>query len=72
MSWPQYCSLKDPESLGIVDPASPLRVAWPQWIVTHFSLYAAGIEAIATGTDALLEDLLEHGFRKDFSVPRGE
>jgi hypothetical protein len=68
----QYCSLNDPDPLGTVDLASALPFAWTQWIIAHFSLYAARVEAIATGTDPLLEDLLEHGFMKGFSLPRGE
>jgi hypothetical protein len=55
-----------------VNSAGALRFAWTQRVIAHFSLYAARVEAIATGTDSLLQDLLKNGIMKGFSVPRGE
>jgi hypothetical protein len=68
----QHCSLNNPDLLGEVDPTSALRLARAKRVLAHFALDAARIQALATGTDALLENLLEHGFMEGFSVPRGE
>ncbi len=68
----QYCSLNNLDLLGVVDSANALRLTWTQRIAAHFSLYPARVEAIATGTDPLLQDLLEYSFMKGLSLPRGE
>lgn len=40
--------------------------------VAHLSLDAAEIAAVAAGHDALLKNLVEHGFMKCIPLPRGE
>ena len=55
-----------------VDPASPAPLARSQVIVAHLALHAAGIDSVATGTDALLQDFLQDGFMKGFLLLRGE
>ena len=44
----------------------------PQREVAHLALDAAGIAAIAAGDNALLKDLVEHGFMKCIPLPWGE
>src|ERR1700739_2068442 len=56
----QYCSLNNPDLLGVVNSAGALRLAWTQRVSAHFALHAARVEAIATGGDAFLEDLPEY------------
>jgi hypothetical protein len=53
---------------------SPFRRAapWAQVIVAHLALNSARVYAIAAGTDALLEDLVEDGFMKKLSCAEGE
>ena len=69
---PQYCSLNNPDLLGVVNSAGALRLAWTQRVSAHFALHAARVEAIATGVDAFLEDLPEYDVMKGLSLPRGE
>ena len=56
----------------MVDAQGSTALPWAQVIAAHFALDAAGIYAIAAGTDTLLEDLREHRFMKGFLVLRGE
>jgi len=42
----QYCSLKDLDSFGNIQVARALALAWPQFVVTHFSFDAAWIDSI--------------------------
>ncbi len=42
----QYCSLKDPDSLGDMQVARSLSSAWPQLVVTHLPFDATWIDSI--------------------------
>src|SRR3954470_7069943 len=68
----QRCSLNNPDLFGVVDPTSALRLARAKRVIAHFALHTARVETAATGTDTLLENLLEDGLMKMFSMPRGE
>ena len=68
----QYCSLNNLNTLGEIDPASALPLMWPDWIVAHFSLHAARIQAMAAGAAAFLKDFVEDRLMKNFSVLRGK
>ncbi len=49
-----------------------LTLSGTQGVVAHLALDAAGIHAVATGADTLLEDLPEDLFMKGFLLVRGE
>ena len=49
-----------------------LAVLGPKREVAHLSLDAAEIAAVAAGHDALLKNLVEHGFMKGHPLPWGE
>jgi hypothetical protein len=68
----QYCSLKNPDPLGIIETPSSLALAGPQVVVAHFSFHTTRIDPIPAGADPLLKDLVEDGFMQGFPVLRGE
>jgi hypothetical protein len=46
--------------------------AWAQWVITHLSLYATRVDAIATRNHALLQNLIQNRFMQGFPLLRGE
>ena len=57
---------------AVAPDARALATAWPQGIVTHLALDAAGIAAIAAGDNAFLKDLVENRVMKCSPLLRGE
>jgi hypothetical protein len=55
-----------------IDARLGLAVSGPKREVAHLSLDAAEIAAVAAGHDALLKNLVEHGFMKCIPLPWGE
>jgi hypothetical protein len=47
-------------------------LARPQIVIAHFPLHSAGIDAVATGYDALIQDFLEDGLMENLFMQRGE
>src|SRR5271166_382517 len=68
----QYCSLKDPDPLHKIDPASRLAFSRSQWVVAHLAFHAARIDPISAGNHAFLENLVQNRFMQGFLVLRGE
>jgi hypothetical protein len=68
----QYCSLNNPDPFGGIDAARALALARPKFVVAHFALHSAEVDAVSAGDDPLLEDLPQNRFMQGFPAPRGK
>ena len=68
----QYCSLNNFDSLGHIEAASALALAWPQWVVAHFPFHAARVDPMPAGANALFKNLVEDRFVPELFLLRGE
>jgi hypothetical protein len=53
-----------------IDPAGAPGPAWPRAVVAYLALYAARVDPVATGTAALLQELVEDRLTKSREIDR--